>query len=211
MTDLASTYVKYGAIKGFYSEVLTSEEGHVIIKFSGKSVWNAFQYEAGKHCVQRVPLTERGGRRQTSMISVAVLPLFPEGRVEQLREQDLEVIFQTGKQKAGGQNVNRIKSACRMKHKPTGLSVFINGRDQGQNRKEALRILTARVNQMKRDKELNIYSNNRKQQLGNGGRGDKTRTYNFIRQEVVDHRLNTQTTNIKEVMRGNLSILFEAK
>jgi protein subunit release factor A len=102
--------------------------------------------------VQRVPPTERSGRWQTSMISVAVLPLPPENKEQPLREQDLEIITQTGKQKAGGQNVNKVASAVRMKHKPTGLCVMINGRDQGQNRKEALRILTARVSALARDK-----------------------------------------------------------
>lgn len=209
--DLAFAYVKYGAALGFRVETLTSDDGHSILKFIGKGVWQAFQHESGKHCVQRVPPTERGGRRQTSMISVAVLPLPPENVVESLREQDLEITCQTGKQKAGGQNVNKVASAVRMKHKPTGISVFINGRDQGQNKKEALRILTARVNQMKRDKELNAYYNDRKQKLGNGGRGDKCRTYNFIESRVVDHRLGRKTYNIKEVMKGNFKLILEGE
>jgi peptide chain release factor 1 len=203
-----STYIKYSAIKGLKHEVLTSEDGHAIVKFSGTGVWQAFKNEPGKHCVQRVPPTERSGRRQTSIISVAVLPLPPENKEEPLREQDLETICQTGKQKAGGQNVNKVASAIRMKHKPSGLSVFINGRDQGQNKKEALRILTARVNQIKREKEFNAYSNDRKKQLGGGNRGDKIRTYNFIRGDVVDHKLGTKTNNIKEVMKGNLGFIL---
>jgi peptide chain release factor 1 len=211
VTDLASAYLKYAANLGIKAETLTSEAGHTIIKFVGNGVWNAFKNESGKHCVQRVPPSERSGRRHTSMISVAVLPLPPENQVEPLREQDLEIITQTGKQKAGGQNANKVASAVRMKHKPTGMCVFINGRDQGQNKKEALRILTARVNEDKRQKDLNAYHKDRKNQLGGGGRGEKIRTYNFIESRVTDHRLDTKTRNIKEVMKGNFRLILDGE
>jgi peptide chain release factor 1 len=209
--DLLSAYIKYGTSLGFRSEILTSELGHCIVRFSGKGVWKAFKNEPGKHCVQRVPPTERGGRRQTSMISVAVLTLPPENHQEPLREQDLKITCQTGKQKAGGQNVNKVHSAVRAVHMPTGLSVFINGRDQGQNKKEALKILTAKVNQRRYEKEAEAYYSNRKKQLGGGGRGEKIRTYNFIESRIVDHRLGTKTGNIKEVMKGNFKLILEGE
>lgn len=206
--ELCDAYLKYSRSLGLNFDLLEESYGHRIIKVSGNNAGRAFQHETGKHCVQRIPVTESKGRVQTSIVSVGVLPIKKQANDEELRDQDLEVICQTGKQGAGGQNVNKVASAVRMKHIPTGLSVFINGRDQSKNRQEARDILTARVNDMKRKRNNQEYDVLRRSQMGNGSRSDKTRTYNFTESRVVDHRLGTKTGNIKAVMKGEFQILF---
>jgi peptide chain release factor 1 len=206
--DLKQVYLKYAILKGCTTEVLHEGDGHVILKVLGSDAGAAFQHETGKHCVQRVPPTERSGRRQTSLVTVAVLPLPPENRYTPLPEKELEVTTQTGKQKAGGQNVNKVASAVRMVHKPTGLRVFINGRDQGANRREALRILTAKVHEARNNAASAAYAQLRTTQLAQRGRGNKLRTYNFIDQFVTDHRTGKETRNVKEVMKGNLDLIL---
>jgi peptide chain release factor 1 len=128
--------------------------------------------------------------------------------------KDLDIKFQTGRQKAGGQNVNKVCSAVRMTHLPTNIQVFINGRDQNSNKKEALKILTTKVNNFYNEKQNNDYNKNKKNKLlGNnnkiGGRGEKIRTYNFIRCEVIDHKLNVSNNNLKAVLKGDLSFIYK--
>lgn len=194
-------------MKQFQAELLFSSDGHIIAKIKGRDVWQAFRHETGGHCCQRVPVTESKGRKQTSMIAVAVLPI-KEDVWEPLRDDEIEVITQCGGG-PGGQKVNKTASAVRMKHIETGLSVFINGRDQYSNKKEALKILTARVSDYRKCKSDTSYAEYRREQLGTGCRGDKVRTYNFMRGDIVDHRLNKKTNNIKAFMKGEFSVLFK--
>jgi peptide chain release factor 1 len=213
VADLLEAYLKYSEKCGLKSDILTKEYGHVRVKISGKDVWKRFKNENGKHIVQRVPVTERNGRRQTSVITVAVIPPQIETKLELLKEKDLEIKFQVASG-PGGQHRNKTASACRMRHLPTGLEVFISkGRDQHANKREALEILTKRVNDAKRSKIEGDYNSNRKDQMKYGtdeigGRGDKTRTYNYIRGEITDHNLNKSTRDIKSFMKGNFEVLF---
>jgi len=203
--ELFSVYVKYAESKGFKSEILHSSEGHMTATIKGKGVGKKFADESGKHCVQRIPPTETKGRRQTSIVSVAVLPL--REKVEtQLKDADLEVSF-VNIGSAGGQHANKTSSAVRMQHKPTGLKVLINGRDQHFNKREALRILSARVEQKLQEDADSEYNVDRKDKLGDGGRSAKIRTYNFAKGRIIDHVTGKKTGNIKKFMKGDIEVL----
>lgn len=213
--DLSQAYIKYAASLRFTTEILYEENGHVSLKITGANVYQAFKNESGKHVIQRVPPTERAGRKHTSVISVVILALPPENKLKSLLDKDLETICQTGRQRAGGQHANKTASAVRMKHKPTGLSVFINGRNQMHNKKLARHILTAKVNEQAFSQQTKAYNSTRETQMkinGTrlGGRGNKTRTYNFIRGEIVDNNLNKSTKDIKSFMKGDFNVLFNS-
>ena len=179
----------------------------MVVRVSGADVWTAFRHEPGKHVIQRCPANDRSGRRHTSVVSVAVLPM-PEPRVQdELDAADVEIVTQRGHGK-GGQHQNTTDSAVRATHRPTGLSVFINGRDQKQNRKTALAILAAKV-VLNREREAELkYGIERRAQLGSGGRGSKVRTYNLIDNYVKDHRTGKSTRQPDRVLRGELGLLF---
>lgn len=204
--ELFSAYSRYAKSLGYKSEVLFTSAGHILAQFKGKGVYHAFKQEPGKHCCQRVPTTESKGRWQTSVVSVAVLPMRNE-KQERLSDKDIKVAT-FGGHGPGGQHQNVTDSAVKMTHRPTGITVTINGRSQHANRKEALRILTARVSEKKRLEADVKYDQNRRNQMDGGGRGNKVRTYNFVKSRVVNHRNKKKTNNIKRIMKGEFGLIL---
>lgn len=198
--ELFSAYLKYAKSLGYKAELLFSSFGHMMAKISGVGAAKAFQFEGGKHIVQRVPPTERSGRRQTSVISVAVLPIKKEAE-KGLDESELR-IEAVNLGSPGGQHANRHYSGCRITHVPTGLKVSINSRDYHSSERDARKILASRLYDLNQQKLDSEYCKIRQEQMGGGHRGDKCRTYNFINSQVVDHRLGTKTKNIKGIMKG---------
>jgi peptide chain release factor 1 len=178
-----------------------------VVKITGINVWDTFRHEPGKHVIQRCPTNERSSRRHTSVVSVAVLPLPPENNKERLPEKEVEITTQRGHGK-GGQHQNTTDSAVRVRHLPTGLTVFINGRDQSQNKKMALAYLTVKVNLAKDLEAEEKYGIERREQLGNGGRGSKVRTYNLIDNFVKDHRTGKSVHRPKEIFAGRFELLL---
>jgi peptide chain release factor 1 len=205
--ELFSAYALYAKRLNLSVEIVSTDDSHVAAVVRGKGTGQAFRYESGKHCVQRVPDNDRKGRKQTSMVAVAVLPVRTNVELPALKDSDVNTET-TGGHGPGGQHQNATDSAVRMTHKPTGIVVFINGRDQQYNKIVARRVLTARVHDKIQSESNAEYAAMRKEQLGDAGRGDKVRTYNFMKSHAADHRFNVKTGNIKSLMKGQFELLF---
>lgn len=203
-SDLARMYTRYANILGWKVEQLS----YTAIRIRGEGVFTKLQYEAGTHRVQRVPATERQGRIHTSTATVAVLPEIPETEVH-IRNDDLDwSFFRAGGH--GGQNVNKVSSAVRLTHKPTGIVVQCQTeRDQIQNRNVALSLLRARLWErelLHREAALSAS----RSVIGRGMRAEKIRTYNFPQNRVTDHRINKSWHNLDDIVEGKMQKITEA-
>ena len=175
--------------------------------FSGINVVNVFMRELGKHVVQRYPKNDSGGRRHTSIINVLCLPIPPTKTLQLLKNNEIETTTMVGTG-PGGQHRNRTASCVRMKHIKTGLMVVVDNKDQHQNRRDALRILTTKVNQYYNQQKEQEYNSCRKNQVNTKRGGNKVRTYNYITSRVVDHISGKKSKNLKAIMNGHFELIL---
>lgn len=209
--DLLRMYTRFAQEKGFTVESI--DEGVIRVSRPNRALWNygpyeTFQYESGVHRVQRVPVTEAQGRIQTSTATIAVLPEVKATQVE-LQDNDLEWQF-TRAGGPGGQNVNKVNTAVRLTHKPTGITVFVHEeRYQARNKEIALNMIRSKVWQKEEEKRLSSLSDKRSLAVGSGMRAEKVKTYNYPQNRLTDHRLGKSWHNLKEIMEGDLEAVFE--
>ncbi len=213
--DLAQMYQKYAGKRGWRFVILDASESGargyktLIAEISGAGVYDALRQESGVHRVQRVPETERQGRIHTSTASVAVLP-YVEPKSVEVKDNDLEVTFSRAGG-PGGQNVNKVETAVRILHKPTGIVVSCRTeRFQHANREKAMEVLRAKLFEAQQSQAVGSVGDLRKSQIGSGERSEKIRTYNFPEDRITDHRIGKKFHNIPKILEGDLDKIVEA-
>ncbi|MCD6080356.1 MAG: peptide chain release factor 1 [Candidatus Omnitrophica bacterium] len=213
--DLYKMYTKYAQKQGWKQEIMDSHPTslggfkEIVFSLSGDDVYSKMKYESGVHRVQRVPVTEAGGRIHTSAVSVVVLPEPEEVEVD-INPKDLRIdTFRASG--PGGQYVNVTDSAVRITHIPTGIVVSCQDeRSQLKNRQKAMRILKARLLDIKRREQEREMSETRKKSIGSGDRSEKIRTYNFAERRVTDHRIGLTLYKLDQILEGELDELIES-
>jgi peptide chain release factor 1 len=214
--DLLRMYTRYCASQNWRVEVISespSELGgykEVVIRIEGTSVYGALKFESGGHRVQRVPATETQGRIHTSACTVAVLAEPDEQEAIKINPSDLRIDTYRASG-AGGQHINKTDSAVRITHLPTGIVAECqDGRSQHSNKAQALRVLTARIQEKDRSERAAKDAAERKSLIGSGDRSDRIRTYNFPQGRFTDHRINLTLYKLLAIMEGDLGDVVEA-
>ncbi len=213
--DLYRMYTRYFETKNWKVETIDFNESsipggikEVVLGVAGKNVYGDLKYESGVHRVQRVPQTESSGRVHTSAASVAVFPEAEDFDVD-INENELRVdVFRSGG--AGGQNVNKVETAIRITHIPTGIVVQCQDeRSQLKNKTKALKVLRSRLYELELEKRDKALSSQRKQMVKSGDRSDKIRTYNFPQNRLSDHRIGLTLYNLSDIMEGDIEGIIE--
>ncbi|HET8581112.1 MAG TPA: PCRF domain-containing protein [Candidatus Paceibacterota bacterium] len=175
----------------------------------GKDCYKTLRFETGVHRVQRIPATEKQGRIHTSTASIAIMPVYKKVKVE-VSPADIEMEFSRAGGK-GGQNVNKVETAVRLVHTPTGIDVRVTSeRSQQANREKAMQLLLSRLQVLKDEQEAAKRAGERKSQVGTGDRSEKIRTYNFPQDRVTDHRIKESWSNIEAIMAGRIQPILDA-
>ncbi|MFB9326910.1 peptide chain release factor 1 [Paenibacillus aurantiacus] len=213
--ELYRMYSKFADSQGWRVELMEFSESdlggfkEVIFMVAGKGAYSKLKFESGAHRVQRIPVTESGGRIHTSTSTVAVMPEVEEVEVEILdKDIRIDTFCSSG---AGGQSVNTTKSAVRVLHVPTGIMATCqDGKSQNENKAKALQVLRARIYDIRRQEEEAKYAGERKSKVGTGDRSERIRTYNFPQSRVTDHRIGLTLHKLDSVMNGDLDEVINA-
>ena len=213
--EIASMYLRYAEIRGW--QIKKMEESRAALggykeaqfEIKGQDAYRTLQFETGVHRVQRVPATEKAGRIHTSTATVAILPIYKRIKIE-INPGDIEM--ETSRSGgAGGQNVNKVETAVRLIHKPTGLDVRCTSEtSQAQNKEKAMTLLMSRLQQLKDEEEAKKRADDRSAQVGSGDRSEKIRTYNFPQDRITDHRVKESWSNIEGIMTGKIQPILDA-
>jgi len=213
--NLFRMYSRYAEAKGWQVGIIDSNQSEIggfkelIFEIKGEGAFSRFKHERGVHRVQRVPTTEASGRIHTSTATVAVLPAVDEIELN-INPDDLKMEFFHSRG-AGGQNVNKVTTAVRITHLPTGIVASCqDDRSQIRNRMKAMEVLRARLLALEQQKQSESIDKERQMQVGSGQRAEKIRTYNFPQNRITDHRINLSFHNLQQILDGELDEVIEA-
>ena len=213
--ELAHMYMAYATSQGWGTRVLSESKSDLggykeaSVEIKGKGVYKRLRFETGVHRVQRVPATEKSGRIHTSTASVAILPIRKRPKIE-INPADIDMEFSRAGG-AGGQNVNKVETAVRLVHRPTGLDARSQSeRSQAANREQAMAVLIAKIEALEEEKSNAAHAAERKDQIGTADRSEKIRTYNTLQDRVTDHRVKESWHNLPAIFAGGIDPILDA-